>query len=68
MGGVQAGHEHPLRPVHRIPLSFATLSQKDLPNVGKIGPDTLVRGDCLDVMAYLADGSIDLVLADLPYG
>lgn len=25
-------------------------------------------GDCLDVMSDLADGSIDLVLADLPYG
>lgn len=25
-------------------------------------------GDCLDVMPTLATGSIDLVLADLPYG
>jgi site-specific DNA-methyltransferase (adenine-specific) len=28
----------------------------------------LMLGDCLDVMPTLADGSIDLILADLPYG
>jgi DNA modification methylase len=36
--------------------------------VGKIGPDTLVQADCLDAMTYLPDQSVDLVLADLPYG
>ncbi len=25
-------------------------------------------GDCLEVMKYIPDGSIDLVLADPPYG
>jgi DNA modification methylase len=28
----------------------------------------LICGDCLDVMAEIADGSVDLILADLPYG
>jgi DNA modification methylase len=28
----------------------------------------LICGDCLDVMAGIADGSVDLILADLPYG
>ncbi len=28
----------------------------------------LIHGDCLDAMATLADGSVDMVLADLPYG
>lgn len=28
----------------------------------------LIQGDCLDRMADIADGSIDLVAADLPYG
>ena len=28
----------------------------------------LYRGDCLEVMADIPDGSIDLVLCDLPYG
>jgi site-specific DNA-methyltransferase (adenine-specific) len=34
----------------------------------KIGEATLYLGDCLEVMPTLAAGSIDLVLADLPYG
>lgn len=29
---------------------------------------TLHCGDCLDVMGEIADGSIDLILCDLPYG
>lgn len=28
----------------------------------------LLRGDCLELMKDIADGSIDMVLADLPYG
>lgn len=28
----------------------------------------IIQGDCLDIMPTLADQSIDLVLADLPYG
>lgn len=36
--------------------------------VGQISPDTLIKGDCLEVMSYLRDKSIDLILADLPYG
>jgi site-specific DNA-methyltransferase (adenine-specific) len=32
-------------------------------------PDvTLHLGDCLDVMGQIPDGSVDLILADLPYG
>lgn len=32
-------------------------------------PDvTLMPGDCLDLMPWIADGSVDLVLCDLPYG
>lgn len=30
--------------------------------------DHLFEGDCLDVMADLPDGSVDMVLCDLPYG
>lgn len=29
---------------------------------------TLKRGDCLDVMKSIPDGSVDMVLCDLPYG
>ena len=29
---------------------------------------TLLKGDCLERMAEIADGSVDMVLCDLPYG
>lgn len=29
---------------------------------------SLMRGDCLDRMAEIPDGSVDMILADLPYG
>ena len=49
--------------------SWTVIERKEvLQSVGKIAPNTLVVGDCLDVMAYVPDQSIDLVLADLPYG
>lgn len=28
----------------------------------------IIHGDCLEVMKYIADGSIDMILCDLPYG
>src|SRR5690242_16519362 len=28
----------------------------------------LIQGDCLDAMRGIADGSVDMVLCDLPYG
>lgn len=34
----------------------------------KIGDIELCHGDCLDIMPTLADTSVDMVLADLPYG
>lgn len=30
--------------------------------------NTITQGDCLDVMKYIPDGSVDMILADLPYG
>ncbi len=30
--------------------------------------EVLLHGDCLDLLPTLADGSVDLVLADMPYG
>ena len=37
-------------------------------NVGWIKPNTLINGDCLEVMLEIPDGSIDMVMADPPYG
>lgn len=40
----------------------------DLKAVGEVKANTLVLGDCLEAMKYIADGSIDAIIADLPYG
>lgn len=40
----------------------------ELKAVGEVKANTLVLGDCLEAMKYIADASIDMVLADLPYG
>lgn len=34
----------------------------------QIGNGTFLNGDCLELMAGLPDGSVDMVLCDLPYG
>lgn len=34
----------------------------------RVGKNKLYRGDCLQVMKTLEDGSIDMILCDLPYG
>ena len=39
--------------------------------MGRLGPyklDTIVSGDCLDVMRQMPDGCVDAVVADPPYG
>jgi modification methylase len=32
-----------------------------------LGPETIIAGDCLDVLRSLPDRSVDLVFADPPY-
>jgi len=32
------------------------------------GAIRLYRGDCLEVMNHIETGSVDMVMADLPYG
>lgn len=34
----------------------------------KVMPHTLLHGDCMDLMAQIPDGSVDMILCDLPYG
>ena len=41
---------------------------KDYKSVSKILPNSLVLGDCLEVMKLIPDESVDFVLCDLPYG
>lgn len=33
-----------------------------------IAPNTVIKGDCLEVMRQIDDESIDMILCDLPYG
>jgi len=47
---------------------FTITNEKEVQPVGCVLPNTLVHGDCLEVMKYIPDGSIDLVLSDPPYG
>ena len=49
-------------------LMFIITNEKEVQPVGCVLPNTLVHGDCLEVMKYIPDGSIDLVLCDPPYG
>ena len=33
-----------------------------------IPKNSLVQGDCLEIMKHIEDQSIDMILCDLPYG
>ena len=41
---------------------------KELESVGQLSANSLVNADCLEAMKYIADKSIDCIIADLPYG
>jgi DNA modification methylase len=47
---------------------FTITNEKEVQLVGRISPNTLVHGDCLEVMKYIPDKSVDCVLCDPPYG
>lgn len=40
----------------------------DILTVGQIQPNSIINADCLEAMKYIQDKSIDMILADLPYG
>lgn len=44
-----------------------TTIEKETP-VGSVTPNTVVHGDCLEVLNNIPEGSVDLVLADMPGG
>lgn len=41
---------------------------KNLQSVGEVKPNSLIHSECIEAMRFLADKSIDMILADLPYG
>lgn len=47
---------------------MSNLTMEELKTVGKIEPNTLIYGECIEAMKFIADKSIDMVLCDLPYG
>ena len=44
------------------------MNYKEAKAVGQVSPNNIIRGDCLEVMKLIPDGSIDAVLTDPPYG
>ena len=42
--------------------------QEVMENHMEIVANTLVQGDCLELMKYIPEKSIDMILCDLPYG
>ena len=49
-------------------MQFNLKTLEDIQAVGQISANTVVHGDCLEAMKYIADKSVDMVLCDLPYG
>ena len=44
------------------------LTYKEALTVGNVSANSLIHGDCLDAMALIESGSVDAIIADLPYG
>ena len=47
---------------------FTITNEKEVQSVGHVSPNTLINGDCLEVMKSIPSGSVDCVLCDPPYG
>jgi DNA modification methylase len=45
-----------------------TFTQDEIRAVGRVEANSLILGDCLEVLPYLADSSIDAIITDVPYG
>jgi DNA modification methylase len=43
-------------------------TEKEIISVGQIQNNSVINADCLNVMKYIEDESIDMILCDLPYG
>jgi DNA modification methylase len=52
-----------------IKMEYKFLTQQEvMENHMEIVANTLVQGDCLELMKYIPEKSIDMILCDLPYG
>ena len=43
-------------------------AQTPLLHIADVSGSALFQGDCLDIMSLIPDKSVQLILADLPYG
>jgi DNA modification methylase len=44
------------------------MTESELKTVGQVKANTIILGDCLKVLPYIADSSISAIITDLPYG
>ena len=50
-------------------MNFNILIEKEVTLTNKeVLPNSLIMGDCLEVMKHIPDGSVDLILTDPLYG
>jgi len=49
-------------------LISMNFTEKEIISVGQIQNNSVINADCLNVMKYIEDESIDMILCDLPYG
>ena len=48
--------------------TYKILNESEVANNTDFRNNTLICGDCLNVMSYIPDKSIDCIITDLPYG
>ena len=48
-------------------ITFNAITQKTVQSIGKLAPSTMVHGVCMELLKYIADGSVDMVLTDPPF-
>ena len=53
---------------YKLLFMMNIIELKNLQSVGEVKPNSLIHGECIEAMRFLADKSIDMILADLPYG
>lgn len=42
--------------------------KNQIESIGFVEKNSLIFGDCLEVMSFIPDKSVDMILCDLPYG
>jgi len=47
---------------------YKIMDESEVPNNTDFCDNILICGDCLNVMGYIPDKSIDCIITDLPYG